>query len=62
MKITKLKRGLRNNNLYESLRDEIGEARKKYKMRVPNAEFESYFDDTLIEILADGDKSKLGVG
>ena len=57
----KVERGLRNNNLYESLRDEIGEARKKYKMRILNAEFEKYFDDALVEILADGDKGKLGI-
>ena len=57
----KVERGLKNNNLYESLRDEIEEARRKYKKRVPNAEFESYFDDVLVEILADGDRSKLGV-
>jgi hypothetical protein len=57
----KIERGLRNNNLYESLRDEIGEARKKYKMRIPNSEFEKYFDDALVEILANGDKGKLGI-
>lgn len=57
----KFERGLKNNNLYESLRDEIEEARKKYKKRVPNAEFERCFDDVLIEVLADGDRSKLGI-
>ena len=57
----KFERGLKNNNLYESLCDEIEEARKKYKKRVPNLEFESYFDDVLVEILADGDKGKLGL-
>jgi hypothetical protein len=57
----KVERGLRNNNLYESLYIEIGEARKKYKMRVPNVELDKYFDDALVEVLADGDKGKLGI-
>ena len=57
----KFERGLKNNNLYESLRDEIEEAREKYKKRFPKAEFESFFDNVLVEVLADGDKSKLGL-
>lgn len=56
----KFERGLKNNNLHESLKDEIERARRMYKKRVPNAEFERHFDDALIEVLADGDKSKLG--
>jgi hypothetical protein len=57
----KVERGLKNNNLYESLQDEIEEARYKYKKRISNSEFERYFDDALTEILANGDKSKLGI-
>lgn len=57
----KYDRGLKNNNLYESLKDEIEEARRKYKKRVQNAEFETYFDDVLVAVLADGDKNKLGL-
>lgn len=57
----KYERGLKNNNLYESLEIEIKEARKKYKKRIPETEFEVYFDETLLEVLASGDKSKLGL-
>jgi hypothetical protein len=57
----KVERGLKNNNLYESLKDEIEEARKKYKKRITGSEFEKYFEDALTEVLAGGDKSKLGM-
>ena len=57
----KIERGLKNNNLYESLKDEITEAQKKYRNRIPKADFERFFDDALIEVLADGDKDKLGI-
>jgi hypothetical protein len=57
----KIERGIKNNNLYESLRNEIEEARKKYKKRISDAKFERFFDDALIEILAIGDKSKLSI-
>jgi ABC-type transport system involved in cytochrome bd biosynthesis fused ATPase/permease subunit len=56
----KMQRGLRNNNLYESLRDEIEEAAKTYRKRVPNPEYFQYFNDALVNVLADGDKDKLG--
>ncbi|HXG84957.1 MAG TPA: hypothetical protein VNI84_13130 [Pyrinomonadaceae bacterium] len=57
----KVERGLRNNNLYESLRNEIEEARKKYKKRIPDADFQRFYDEALIKFLADGDESKLGL-
>jgi hypothetical protein len=57
----KVQRGLKKNNLYESLEDEIESARKKYKKRVPDEEFDKYFEDALADILADGDKSRLGI-
>lgn len=59
--VYKFERGLKNNNLYESLSIEIAEARKKYKMLYSNKEFEYYFDEALLNVLAEGDKSKLGL-
>ena len=59
---SKVQRGLQNKNLAESLRDEIAEARGKYNKRIASAEMQSYFDDALIELLADGDQSKLDSG
>ncbi|HEX8735869.1 MAG TPA: hypothetical protein VF721_11125 [Pyrinomonadaceae bacterium] len=56
----KIQRGLQNNNLYASLRDEIDEAAKMYRKRVSNPEYFEYFNDALINILADGDKNRLG--
>lgn len=56
----KIERGIKNNNLAESLKDEIGEARKKYKSRFNQEKFEGYFDEALLDVLADGDRSKLG--
>jgi hypothetical protein len=56
----KVRRGLETNQLYESLRNEIEAARKKYKRRIPYPELDKYFEEALIDILADGDKSKLG--
>jgi len=58
----KVQRGLQNKNLSDSLRGEIDEARRIYKKQITNADLESYFDDAVIEILADGDKSKLDTG
>jgi hypothetical protein len=57
---TKIESGLRNNNLYEVLRDEIERARKMFQKRIMSREFEKYFDEALVEILADGDPSKFG--
>jgi biopolymer transport protein ExbB/TolQ len=57
----KIERGLKNNNLNESLKDEIAEARKKYKTRISNADLERFFDEAVIEILANSDKSKFGI-
>jgi CHASE1-domain containing sensor protein len=56
----KVERGLKTGNLYDSLRDEIEEARKKFRKRIQGRDFEHYFDDALVDVLADGDKSKLG--
>lgn len=56
----KVEKGLKNNNLSETLCDEIEQARKKYQKRFFGAEFENYFDAALVEILADGDRSKFG--
>ena len=58
----KVQRGLQNNNLAESLRDEIVEARSRYNKRIAGDDMQSYFDDALVEILADGDATKLGSG
>ena len=57
----KFGRGLKNNNLYESLQDEIEEARKKYKKRFPSAESEVFFEEAILNILANDDKAKLGL-
>lgn len=58
----KVQRGLQNKNLSDSLRGEIDEARRLYKKQITNPDFEAHFDDAVIEILADGDKSKLDAG
>jgi hypothetical protein len=58
----KLQRGLANHNLYESLQDEIETARKQYRKQVYQANLAKYFDETLVEVLADGDISKMGAG
>ena len=59
---SKVERGLQNKNLSDSLRDEIAEARSKYNKRIASEDMRSYFDDVLIEILANGDKSKFDSG
>ena len=59
---SKIQSALQNNNLFDALRNEIGEAQTTYKKRFPGAESEKYFPDALIEILADGDVCKLGSG
>ena len=59
---TKIQSALQNNNLFDALRNEIGEAQRTYKKRFPAVESEKHFDDALVEILADGDASKLGSG
>jgi hypothetical protein len=56
----KIEQGLRDNNLYEVLLEKIEESRKMYRKRIINAEHERFFDEALIEILANGDPSKLG--
>lgn len=55
----KVQRALQNKNLSEALRDEIGQAQKTYQNRFPGAEDAAHFERALIEILADGDPSKM---
>ena len=57
----RVQKGLKNNNLYELLRYKIEDARKIYQKRFATPEFEKFFEDALIEVLADGDKDKLGL-
>src|SRR5688500_13288238 len=59
--IYKFERGVKNNNLYKSLSIEIEEAQTTYKKRFPNPETEAYFDEALLDVLANGDKSILGL-
>ncbi len=54
----KVENGLKNKN--QILKDEITKARKKFKNRIPNPDLEKFFDDALVEILADGDQINLG--
>ena len=56
----KVQLGVQNKNLFVTLRDEIGQARKTYQNRFPNQESEAHFENALIEILADGDPNKFG--
>jgi hypothetical protein len=56
----KVEQGLQNNNLYEVLSERIEAARKTYKKRIGSAEFEKLFDEALVEVLANGDRSKMG--
>ena len=66
----KLQKGLRNNNIYGALETEIGNARKKYLKRFNNffshsvlkeQKLTEYFNDQLIQVLAEGDESKMGL-
>lgn len=56
----KVAKGLENNNLYQSLNDEIEQARTTYKKKFSEPQFQGCFDDALLEILADGNQAKLG--
>ena len=56
----KLERGIKQNDIYESLKLEIDEARKTFRRRIPTMEYEQYFDDQLIELLADGNRGLMG--
>ena len=55
----KVTQGLKNQDLYTRLNNEIKEAEKIYKKRFNNANL-LIFNETLIEILAEGDEKKLG--
>lgn len=57
----KIERGKRANDIYSQLETEINEARKKYDRRInSNLTGKDYFDAEIIELLADGDASKMG--
>ncbi len=56
----KLERGKIENNIYGSLKEEIDVARKTYRTRRTKPEFEHFFDDQLVELLASGDKGQMG--
>lgn len=56
----KIERGLRDNNLGEVLHDKIENAREMYQKRILSPDYERFFDEALVEILANGDRNKLG--
>jgi len=56
----KLERGLKANDIRGSLFIEIEQARTKFRESYPQIEAEKIFDSALVEILADGDRSRLG--
>ncbi|MBK8464556.1 MAG: hypothetical protein IPL32_01880 [Chloracidobacterium sp.] len=56
----KLERGIKQKDIYESLKIEIDEARKTFRLRIATREYEQYFDDQLIELLAEGDRGLMG--
>ncbi len=66
----KLQKGLKNNDIYEALEIEIDEARKKYLKRFNNffshselkeEKLPKYFNEQLVQVLAEGDESKMGL-
>jgi hypothetical protein len=57
----KIERGKRANDIYSQLETEINDARKMYDRRMRNnLTDKDYFDEQIIELLADGDASKMG--
>lgn len=56
----KLERGIKQNDIYESLKPEIDQARKGFRRRIPTLEYEQYFDDQLVVLLADGERGRMG--
>lgn len=58
----KVQLGAQNKNLSDALRDEIAAARMQYRKRIADADSQPFFDDALVEILADGDRSKFDSG
>ena len=58
---SKIERGKRANDIYSQLETEINQARRKYNGRINNnLTDKDYFDEQIIELLADGDASKMG--
>ncbi len=59
---SKIERGKRANDIYSQLETEINQARRKYNGRVnSNLTDKDYFDEQIIELLADGGAGKMGV-
>jgi hypothetical protein len=56
----RLQRGIKNKNVYQMLKYKIEDARKDFKKRIIYSELEQYFDEAVLELLADGDRSILG--
>lgn len=56
----KLERGIKLNDVYGSLKDEIDNARTAFRKRVPSERLEHHFDDQLVDVLASGDGIKMG--
>lgn len=56
----KLERGIQQRDICGSLATEITEARKKFVLHCPQSEHAHLFDEQLIDVLADGDRAKLG--
>jgi hypothetical protein len=56
----KLERGIKMNDIYGSLKDEIDNARTAFRKRVPSERLEHHFDDQLVDVLASGDSLKMG--
>lgn len=56
----KWQKAFEDGKVYASFKSEIEEARIKYKKRILETNQQSRFDDALVKILADGDRSKLG--
>ncbi|HMU34600.1 MAG TPA: hypothetical protein PKC89_12120 [Pyrinomonadaceae bacterium] len=59
---SKLERGLKANDIYTSLANEIERAREIFLGAHPQLGAAKIFNSAVVEILADGDVSKLGSG
>jgi hypothetical protein len=58
---SKIERGKRADDIYSQLETEVEQARKKYNGRInSNLTDNDYFDEQIVELLADGDASKMG--
>jgi hypothetical protein len=56
----KLQRGINQKDIYGSLKDEIEAARKKFGRRFPQKHLGSAFEEQIVDVLAGGDRSKMG--